>query len=91
VGYTSPDVFASFRNVFLQTMNGFGEVRDPRVLKRQPVRLALQRADRNGPFRAFVPRDLPPDMDPEDVAILNQVTLDQEIPRGTILKLPRWS
>jgi predicted Zn-dependent protease len=91
VGYTSPDAFASFRNIFLQTMTGFGEVRDARVLKRQPVRLAVQRADRTAPFRVFVPRELPPDMRPDDVAILNQVTLDQEIPRGTILKLPRLS
>jgi predicted Zn-dependent protease len=89
VGYTSPEAFASFRSVFLQTMNGFGEVRDSRVLRRQPVRLQVQPADRAAPFRAFVPRELPPDMRPEDVAILNQVTLDQEIPRGTFLKLPK--
>jgi predicted Zn-dependent protease len=91
VGYTSPDAFASFRSVFLQTMSGFGEVRDSRVLKREPVRLQLQRADRNAPFKAFVPPQLPQDMRPEDLAILNQVTLTQEISRGTILKLPKSS
>jgi hypothetical protein len=53
--------------------------------------LQLQRADRNAPFKTFVPPQLPQDMRPEDLAILNQVTLTQEIPRGTILKLPKSS
>ena len=39
VGYTSPQAFGAFRSAFLQTMQGFGEVRDPRILNRQPVRL----------------------------------------------------
>jgi predicted Zn-dependent protease len=88
-GYTSPEAFRSFESTFLQTMLGFGELRDPRMLQRQPVRLGLLRVDRPGAFRSFIPTKLPPEIKPEDLAILNQVTPNQEIAGGKILKLPK--
>lgn len=91
VAFTAPQAFGSFRNEFLRTMRGFGDVDDPEVLRRQPVRLKLERAPRTAPFRSLIPTRLPNDMRPEDLATLNQVSLDQEIPRGRILKLPNVS
>jgi hypothetical protein len=88
-GYTSPEAFRSFESTFLQTMLGFRELRDPRMLQRLPVRLGLLRVDRPGAFRSFIPAKLPPETKPEDLAILNQVTLNQEIATGKILKLPK--
>ena len=35
VGYTAPQAFGAFRSVFLQTMQGFGEIQDPRILNRR--------------------------------------------------------
>ena len=88
VGYTAPQLFNSFRNVFLQTMQGFGPVQDPRILNRQPVRVALQTVRQPAPFRELIPRSLPAPFTPEDVAILNQVELNQRIDPGRILKIP---
>ncbi|MGH7845748.1 MAG: M48 family metalloprotease [Candidatus Binatia bacterium] len=91
VGYTSPQAFASFRNRFLQTMEGFSELDDPRILTRQPVRLELQRATRSAPFQVLVPRSVPGEMRPDDLAILNQLNLNDQVERGQILKLPKIS
>ena len=88
VGYTAQQAFGSFRNVFLQTMQGFGEIQDSRILNRQPVRLALQTVTRPTPFRDAISRSLPAPFTAEDVAILNQVELNQEIDRGKIVKIP---
>ena len=88
VGYTAPQMFGGFRSLFLQTMQGFGEVQDPRILNREPVRLDLQPVSRPAPFRDLIPRSLPAPFTPEDVAILNQVELNQEIGPGRILKIP---
>jgi predicted Zn-dependent protease len=89
LGYTSAQAFSAFRPVFLQTMQGFNEVREARILDRQPVRLDLFSVSRPGRFRDFVPRNLPAPFKLEELAILNQVSADQEIPSGTLLKFPR--
>jgi predicted Zn-dependent protease len=89
VGYTSPQAFGTFRNVFLQAMQGFGAVSDPRVLNRQPVRLDLHPVSRPGRLRDLVTRSLPAPLTLEDIAILNQVEANEEIGPGRTLKLPR--
>lgn len=88
VGYTAPQTFGTFRGVFLQTMQGFGETQDPRILNRQPVRLAMQSVSRPAPFRDFIPKTLPAPLTPDDVAILNQAELNQQTGSGSILKIP---
>ena len=88
VGYTAPQAFGVFRSLFLQSMQGFGEIRDTRVLNREPVRVNLQPVSRAAPFRDLIPRSLPAPFTPEDVAILNQVELNPEIGQGRILKIP---
>jgi predicted Zn-dependent protease len=89
VGYTAPQAFGVFRNVFLQTMQGFGEIQDSRILNREPVRLGLEPVSRPAPFRDLIPKTLPAPFTPEDVAILNQVNLNAEMGTGRVLKIPR--
>jgi predicted Zn-dependent protease len=88
IGYTSQQMFGNFRGVFLQTMQGFGEVQDARILNRQPVRVALESVRRPATFRDLIPRSLPAPFTPEEVALLNQMALNQESGPGTILKIP---
>ncbi len=88
IGYTAQQAFGSYRSAFQQTMQGFGEVRDTRILNRQPVRLALQTVSRPAPMQSLIPRNLPAPLTPQDVAIMNQVELNQEVGRGRIVKLP---
>jgi predicted Zn-dependent protease len=89
IGYSAPQAFSTFQRVFLQTMQGFGEVQDPRILNRQPVRLALEGVSRPARFQDLIPRSLPAPFTPEDLAILNQVQLNDEIRPGRTIKLPR--
>jgi predicted Zn-dependent protease len=88
VGYTTSQLFGNFRGLFLQTMQGFGEVQDPRILNRQPVRLALEPIRRAATVQNLIPRSLPAPLTPQDVAILNQVELNQDLGVGRILKIP---
>jgi predicted Zn-dependent protease len=88
LGYTGQQAFGSFRGVFLQTMQGFGEVQDSRILNRQPVRIDLKTVPRAALFRDLVPSTLPAPFTAPEVAILNQVELNQEIGSRRILKMP---
>ncbi|HKY09992.1 MAG TPA: M48 family metalloprotease, partial [Candidatus Binatia bacterium] len=88
IGYTSPQAFGSFRSVFLQSMQGFGEIHDTRILNRQPVRLALEPVRRAAPVRDVIPKNLPAPFTAQEVAILNQVDLNQDLAPGRTLKIP---
>jgi predicted Zn-dependent protease len=89
VGYTAPQAFAAFRGVFLQTAQSFGEIQDPRILNREPARLALETVSRPARFEESIPKSLPAPFRPAEVAILNQVNLKETIEPGKILKIPR--
>jgi predicted Zn-dependent protease len=89
IGYAPPQAFGAFRNVFLDTMEGFGEIQDRHILSKEPVRLGLEPVSRSARFRDLIPRTLPADMKPEDVAILNQAELNEEIGAGRIVKIPQ--
>jgi predicted Zn-dependent protease len=88
VGYAAPQAFDAFRGVFLQTMQGFGEIQDPGIVNREPVRLVLETVSRRAPFNDLLPKSLPAPFKPEEVAVLNQVDLKQAIEPGRILKIP---
>ena len=88
IGYAPQQLFGSFQSAFLQTIRGFAEIQDSRILARQPVRLTLLQVSRSAPFRELIPRALPAPFTPEEAAILNEVDLNQEISPGKILKIP---
>jgi len=88
IGYAPQQLFGSFSAAFVQTIRGFGEIKDARILARQPVRLSLERVSRAARVGELIPRSLPAPFTPEEVAILNQVDLNQEISPGKILKTP---
>jgi predicted Zn-dependent protease len=73
-----------------QYLQSFGTVSDPAILNRQPTRLEVVRASRTASFASFLQgRPMPPGMDENGLAILNQVNLNDTITAGTQLKLPR--
>jgi len=88
IGYAPQQLFGSFQSAFLQTIRGFAEIQDSRILARQPVRLTLLRVSRSAPFRELIPRALPAPFTAAEAAILNEVDLNQEISPGKILKIP---
>lgn len=88
LSYTTASQFEEYRNRFESVFNGFNEVTDPEVLNVEPVRLDLVRAERTATFGELLPSNLPMNIEPLDVAIINQVQLDETIQRGTVLKIP---
>jgi predicted Zn-dependent protease len=89
IGYTSPQAFSVFRSVFLQTMEGFSQIQDSRILNREPVRVGLESVSRPARVTDLIPRPLPAPFKPEDVTILNELEPNAEVPPGSILKIPR--
>jgi hypothetical protein len=47
-------------------------------------------AQRTAEFGSLIPPDLPNGFTPEDLAIMNQVELDEIIPEGHTIKLLSW-
>lgn len=89
VSYTLADQFEEYRSQFEQTANSFRSLKDQSILNIQPARVQAFRADRSGTFQSFLPNNLPLEITPEDVAIANQVQLDERIEAGTWIKIPR--
>lgn len=88
-GLAPAQTFRSYEGTMTQTIRSFAPLRDSQYLNRQPVRLDVVEAPRTAAFQTFLQgRPTPPDMDAEDLAIMNQVELNTQVPAGTALKLP---
>jgi hypothetical protein len=46
------------------------------------------RAERSAPFTDFLPAELPMNIDPEEVAIINQLELEDRVEEGRYIKIP---
>ncbi len=88
-GVSAGATYDTYRPRFERTVQGFRELTDPDKLDVRPTRLAVRPANRAASFRTFVPeRALPDDMTAGDLAIINQLDLDDRVPAGRPLKLP---
>jgi predicted Zn-dependent protease len=88
LNYTISTQYDDYSNRFTQIFQSFDKVDDLEVLNVKPVRIELERVRQSGVFSELIPRSLPMGIEPLDVAILNQVELDDQIQRGTVLKIP---
>lgn len=89
-GLTAAGRYETYRSVFERTMTGFDELRDADKLNVEPTRLTIDPASRTAAFRTFVDEgDLPDGINGTDLAIINQVELDETVEEGRPLKLPR--
>ncbi len=86
--YTTPSQFDSMVGHFTNTAYGFTSLTDQSILNIQPVRIHVIEVQQDTRFSDLLPKQLPMDIKPEDVAILNQVKLDDVIPKGTPVKIP---
>ncbi|MDX1531038.1 MAG: M48 family metalloprotease [Rhodothermales bacterium] len=90
LGLTAANNLGTYDDEFVQTFRSFDRLTEARYLNRQPVRLEVVEASRTAPFRQFLQgRDLPPGLTEENLAILNNVQLNETVSAGTALKLPR--
>jgi len=93
LGYTSPQLYGRYQDAFLRSARSLERLEDPEILDVQPLRLDVVQGSRTAPFRRFV-ADAPYELaqlDADDLAIMNQVSLDTHIEAGRALKLPERS
>lgn len=88
VNYSSVDQYSGFEPDFEETTSGFDRLTNQQILNINPVRLNVVQTDRRARFSDFLPGSLPMNIQPEEIAILNQVQLDQTIEAGTTIKIP---
>ncbi|MEM1125099.1 MAG: M48 family metalloprotease [Bacteroidota bacterium] len=89
LGLSAVDAFPTYRPIFEGTVGSFQALTDPQILAIEPTRLRVVEVQQDQPFRALLPATLPEGFDAEGLAILNQVGLDETLPAGTLVKLPR--
>lgn len=88
-GLTTAERYDTYRRVFEDTMTSFDALTDQSKLDVQPTRLSIRPASRQALFRTFVDEGaLPEGVTVEDLAIVNQLGLDQTVESGRPLKLP---
>lgn len=88
LSYTSANQFNEYRGRFSSVSVGFDALSDKNILSIEPVRLQLTRARETTIFSNLLPKNMPMGIEAEDLAIINQVSLDERISRGTIVKIP---
>ncbi|NGP75649.1 M48 family metalloprotease [Balneolaceae bacterium YR4-1] len=92
LNYTTAEKYGTYASRFNEITGGFKKLTDSGILNIQPVLLQTVKASRAGTFKSFLPTNfesLSITVSPEDLAIMNQVGLDEQIITGTWLKLPR--
>lgn len=89
VSYSVADKFAAYKPLFVKTSNSFQALTDQNILNIKPVRLQTFQANRTAPFSSFLPDKLPMDITKEEIAIVNQVKLDETIKKGSWVKIPK--
>ena len=87
--YSVASKFAGYESSFKDIANSFASLTNQEVLSIQPMRLQTIRADRSAAFSSFLPDNLPMDTKADDIAIINQVELDETIEEGSWIKIPR--
>jgi len=91
LNYTTDEKYGTYAPRFNEITSGFAELTDRGILNIQPVRLQAVKTSRSGTFQSFIPGNLENfsiTVSPEDLAIMNQVALDEQISAGTWLKMP---
>lgn len=88
-GLTSAEQYSTYRSAFEQSITSFDRLTDSSKLDIQPTHLEIRPAERTDSFRSFFDEDnLPQNMTAEDLAIINQLEVDQTVESGRPLKLP---
>lgn len=89
-GMTPAQRYDTYRAALERPMNGFDVLRDSDKLNVQPTRLDVRPASRSAAFHTFVDEGaLPEEMNSTDLAIINQLELDETVEQGRPLKLPQ--
>ena len=89
MAYSAASTFDNYQRAFYNVLDGFRRLSDQSKINVSPTRVNVITTTRSGTFQSFLPNPLPRGVTADGLAILNQVTLDENIPRGAKLKLPQ--
>ena len=88
-GVTTAEQYGTYRSDLERSMTSFNRLTDPQKLNVEPTRLRIRPAGRQAAFRTFIVANaLPSDMTEGDLAILNQIDLNETVAADRPLKLP---
>lgn len=87
LSYASTGLINVYRSAFDQISGSFQPIEDGAIRDLQPARLKVVAADREVAFESYLSSDLPYGLDPVDLAIMNQVALEETVSKGRKLKL----
>lgn len=88
--YSLANNFSNFLPRFKQITSSFAELENQQILSIQPATLQTIKVQHTAPFSSFIDtNNLPMDTSAQDLAILNQVELDESIEAGSWIKVPR--
>lgn len=88
VGYSPKASFDTDSAAMAIPSSSFAVLTDSAALNIQPTRLNVFSTPRQDKFRSFLPNPLPVNLTADEIAIMNQVNLDDVIPRGVKIKIP---
>ncbi len=87
VGFTRQSAFRRYSAVFRDIIASFDRLRDRRLLDMQPLRVRLLEAPRTAPLLALLTdTEIDPELH-EDLALMNDVDLDETVSSGTLMKV----
>jgi predicted Zn-dependent protease len=90
LGLSATQTFTQYRETFTGAITSFRTETDAQVLNRQPVRLEIVRVPSATTLRQLLQgRPIPPGMNLEQLAIMNELQLNDTVPAGRQVKLPR--
>ncbi len=89
MGLAESGNFSSYESAFLSTMKNFSVLKEADKLNRQPERLRIQTLSRDTTLKQALKAQGMPDARLEELAILNGRKLDESLPAGTLIKVPK--
>ncbi len=87
MGVTTPAEFANYAPHFERTMQGFASLSDPEKLNRQPDRIRIKTLPRSSTLAQALRNFQVPEARLDELAILNGMQLDDQLPQGTMIKV----
>ncbi len=88
VGYSLKSDFSAYQSAFSSATGAFAVLTNQTYLNVKPTRLRVITTTRRDAFKNFLPNPMPLTVTPDEIAIMNQVFLDDVIPAGTKIKIP---
>ena len=86
-GLAPKNVFRSYQPVFQNTMGGFRQLTNKRMLNRKPYRIQVASVPRTGTVKQALKALGAPDRKLQAWAVMNGKTLDEKVRAGTLLKI----